>query len=85
MILFVLQILADCQKISEHFELPVVFPMHPRTQKMVPKFSLSTEGIRVIDPLGYLQFLMLESKSALILTDSGGVQEEEPASFLYRV
>ncbi len=43
---------------------------------MVHEFSLSTEGIRVIDPVGYLQFLLLESMAALILTDSGGVQEE---------
>ena len=43
---------------------------------MVEEFSLSTEGIRVIDPVGYLEFLILESKAALILTDSGGVQEE---------
>ena len=70
------EILTGLKKISEHFELPVIFPMHPRTQKMVREFSLSTEGIRVIDPVGYLEFLLLESKSALILTDSGGVQEE---------
>ena len=43
---------------------------------MVREFSLSTEGIRVIDPVGYLEFLILESKAALLLTDSGGVQEE---------
>jgi UDP-N-acetylglucosamine 2-epimerase (non-hydrolysing) len=70
------EILAGLKKISQHFGLPVIFPMHPRTQKMVHEFSLSTEGIRVIDPIGYLEFLILESLSALILTDSGGVQEE---------
>jgi len=69
-------ILTGLKQISAHFALPVVFPMHPRTQKMVREFSLSTEGIRVIDPVGYLQFLILESKAAVILTDSGGVQEE---------
>jgi UDP-N-acetylglucosamine 2-epimerase (non-hydrolysing) len=54
----------------------VVFPMHPRTQKMVREYSLSTEGIRVMNPVGYLEFLVLESKAALLLTDSGGIQEE---------
>jgi len=70
------EILTGLKKISEHFGLPVIFPMHPRTQKMVQEFSLSTEGIRVIDPVGYLEFLVLESSAALLLTDSGGVQEE---------
>jgi len=70
------QILTGLKKVSEHFGFPVVFPMHPRTRKMVREFSLSTKGIRVIDPVGYLEFLMLESMSALLLTDSGGVQEE---------
>jgi UDP-N-acetylglucosamine 2-epimerase (non-hydrolysing) len=58
------------------YGFPVVFPMYPRTRKMVREFSLSTEGIRVMDPVGYLEFLVLESMAALILTDSGGVQEE---------
>jgi UDP-N-acetylglucosamine 2-epimerase (non-hydrolysing) len=69
-------ILSGLRTISAHFDLPLIFPMHPRTQKMVSEFSLSTEGIRVIDPVGYLEFLLLESKAALLLTDSGGVQEE---------
>jgi len=50
--------------------------MHPRAQKMVREFSLSTEVIRVMDPVGYLEFLVLELMAVLILTDSGGVQEE---------
>jgi len=70
------EILSGLKKISEHFDLPVVFPMHPRTQKRILEFSLSTKGIRVIDPVGYLEFLILESMAALILTDSGGIQEE---------
>jgi UDP-N-acetylglucosamine 2-epimerase (non-hydrolysing) len=70
------RIMTGLRMISGHFGLPVIFPMHPRTQKMVREFSLSTEGIRVMDPVGYLEFLVLESKAALILTDSGGVQEE---------
>jgi UDP-N-acetylglucosamine 2-epimerase (non-hydrolysing) len=70
------EILTGLKKLSEHFELPVIFSMHPRTQKMVREFSLSTEGIHVLDPVGYLEFLLLESMAGLILTDSGGVQEE---------
>jgi UDP-N-acetylglucosamine 2-epimerase (non-hydrolysing) len=70
------RILTGLKKIAEHFGLPVIFPMHPRTQKMVHEFFLSTEGIRVIDPVGYLEFLLLESSAAVLLTDSGGVQEE---------
>lgn len=69
-------ILAGLKNISAQYGLPVIFPMHPRTQKMVREFSLSTQGIQVIDPVGYLEFLILESKAALLLTDSGGVQEE---------
>jgi UDP-N-acetylglucosamine 2-epimerase (non-hydrolysing) len=69
-------ILAGLKNISEYFGLRVIFPMHPRTRKMVREFSLTTEGIQVMDPVGYLEFLMLESMAALILTDSGGVQEE---------
>jgi UDP-N-acetylglucosamine 2-epimerase (non-hydrolysing) len=69
-------ILAGLRNVSAQFGLPVVFPMHPRTQKMVKEFSLSIEGIRVMDPLGYLEFLVLESRAALLLTDSGGIQEE---------
>jgi UDP-N-acetylglucosamine 2-epimerase (non-hydrolysing) len=70
------EILTGLKNISKHYGLPVVFPMHPRTQKMVREFSLSTEGIRVIDPVGYLEFLIRESKAELFLTDSGGVQYE---------
>lgn len=69
-------ILTGLKKISERYGFPVVFPMHPRTQKMVGEFSLSMDGIHVMDPVGYLEFLILESKAALILTDSGGLQEE---------
>jgi len=53
--------------------LPVVFPAHPRTRG---RLAGSTSGIRTIDPLGYLDFLRLQSQARLVLTDSGGVQEE---------
>ena len=59
---------------------PAVFPCHPRTKKMIDQFGLasllSSSRVRVIDPLGYLDMLRLESEAAVILTDSGGVQKE---------
>jgi UDP-N-acetylglucosamine 2-epimerase (non-hydrolysing) len=56
-------------------ELPVVFPVHPRTRKMMEGLDVAP-GITVIDPVGYLDFLSLEADAAAVLTDSGGVQEE---------
>jgi UDP-N-acetylglucosamine 2-epimerase (non-hydrolysing) len=56
--------------------LPVVFPVHPRTEKMMREFSLSAEGIMFVKPVGYLEFLRLEAGARLVLTDSGGLQEE---------
>jgi UDP-N-acetylglucosamine 2-epimerase (non-hydrolysing) len=58
------------------YGIPIIFPMHPRTQKMMEEFGISDEGISIISPVGYLEFLELESHARLILTDSGGVQEE---------
>ena len=57
-------------------ELPVVFPMHPRTRARVSGDILDSPGIHAVDPLGYLDFVALEASAAGVLTDSGGVQEE---------
>jgi UDP-N-acetylglucosamine 2-epimerase (non-hydrolysing) len=54
--------------------LPVLFPAHPRTRKMLRGRVAS--GIELIDPVGYLDFLSLEADAAAVLTDSGGIQEE---------
>ena len=60
--------------------LTVVFPAHPRTQRRMREFGVEpAPGVRVIDPLGYLDFLKLWSNSKLTLTDSGGLQEETTA------
>lgn len=63
--------------------LPIVFPVHPRTRANIGRFGLETKiagsGIRLIDPLGYLDFLNVYSGSRLVLTDSGGLQEETTA------
>lgn len=60
-------------------ELPVVFPMHPRTHKMCEQFGISLNvepGLRVIEPIGYHDSLCLTEQARLVLTDSGGLQEE---------
>jgi UDP-N-acetylglucosamine 2-epimerase (non-hydrolysing) len=57
-------------------ELPIVFPCHPRTQTQIRRHGIAFKEIREIDPLGYLDFLCLMSQSRLVLTDSGGIQEE---------
>lgn len=70
-------ILNGFSQIYRELGLPIVFPAHPRTVKMIEEFGFKVpEGTRLIEPVGYLEFLQLESSSRLILTDSGGVQEE---------
>lgn len=70
------EILKGFSLISEEFSLPVVFPVHPRTRKRIEEFGLDLDGVRAIDPVGFLEFLQLEAGARLALTDSGGVQEE---------
>ena len=56
-------------------EFPVVFPVHPRTRKMIEHRALG-ESLHLVEPVGYLEFLSLQADAAAVLTDSGGVQEE---------
>jgi UDP-N-acetylglucosamine 2-epimerase (non-hydrolysing) len=73
------QVLADIAR-----ELPIVFPIHPRTRKMVEhagladRFSTAArpEGLWMTEPLGYLEFLHLNMNARMVITDSGGLQEE---------
>jgi UDP-N-acetylglucosamine 2-epimerase (non-hydrolysing) len=60
--------------------VPVVFPVHPRTRARMNSENLATDGILLLEPLGYIEFISLVASSAALLTDSGGVQEE--ATFL---
>ncbi|AKB53799.1 UDP-N-acetylglucosamine 2-epimerase [Methanosarcina sp. A14] len=69
-------IIIGLKLIKDYFSLPIVFPIHPRTEKMVEKLGLSLEGIDVIPPQGFLEFLQLEANAKFVLTDSGGLQEE---------
>ncbi|MBB3837704.1 UDP-N-acetylglucosamine 2-epimerase (non-hydrolyzing) [Runella defluvii] len=72
----ILQIVADTVKYKK-----VIFPIHPRTRSNIEKFGLSDqlasiEGMLLTEPQGYLEFLHLMENSALVVTDSGGIQEE---------
>ena len=70
-----LPILKALDELSE--VLPIIFPVHPRTrQKWSAQLAQANPKLRVIDPLGYLEFLALEKNAKVVLTDSGGIQEE---------
>jgi len=69
-------ILKGLDKVGSEFHLPVVYPIHPRSQKMMNQFGLKPRKLKLIEPVDFLDFLQLESNARLILTDSGGVQEE---------
>ena len=76
------RILSALEEIQQ--KIPIVFPVHPRTQKCIEAHGLADRftraaGIRRVEPLGYLEFLSLTSRAKLILTDSGGLQEESTA------
>ena len=68
-------------KISQ--QLPIIFPLHPRTRAMIEKFGLAelldTPEILLLPPMGYLEMLGLMKDARLVLTDSGGIQEETTA------
>ena len=68
--------------LKELSDMNIIFPIHPRTKKTLEDFKLFDElnnlsHVHIIKPIGYLDFLQLTSKSTLILTDSGGLQEED--------
>lgn len=75
-------LLAGLQRISAEFQRPVIFPMHPRTRRRLVEWDMGDAvanrdpGLRIIDPVGYLDFLYLLANTQLVLTDSGGIQEE---------
>ena len=69
------------EALKELNDMNIIFPIHPRTKNTLENFGLfdelnSQEHVHIVKPVGYLDFLLLTSKSTLILTDSGGLQEE---------
>lgn len=69
------------EALKELNQMNIIFPIHPRTKNTLENFGLfdelnDLEHVHIVKPIGYLDFLLLTSKSTLILTDSGGLQEE---------
>jgi len=59
-----------------HEQLEVVFPVHPRTRQRIEQFGINIEKLHLLEPLPYIEFLSLQSRAAVVITDSGGIQEE---------
>jgi len=77
------EILSGMSLVQEKLKLPLIFPLHPRTKHRIREFKLNIpKNIKIISPQGFLDFLALENNAKLVLTDSGGMQEE---CFILRV
>jgi UDP-N-acetylglucosamine 2-epimerase (non-hydrolysing) len=57
-------------------ELSIVFPVHPRTRQRIAEFGIDTQNLKLLDPIPYIEFLSLQSRATVVITDSGGIQEE---------
>jgi UDP-N-acetylglucosamine 2-epimerase (non-hydrolysing) len=57
-------------------DIPLVFPVHPRTRKALAESRVKLPNVRLAEPLGYLEFMKLVTSARFVLTDSGGIQEE---------
>lgn len=69
-------ILLGLEQVQNKTGFKVVFPIHPRTKKNLEFFDIEITDLMMVDPVGYLDFLWLEKNARLVMTDSGGVQEE---------
>jgi len=79
-----LAVLKTFMEVIAESPLPIVYPMHPRTKKRLQESNLyvkieKLKNVRILPPLGYLDFLTLMRKCEVIITDSGGIQEEATA------
>jgi len=72
-----LELLAIFDKLHAKYSQTIVWPIHPRTQAKLTEFSIEVPSyLKLLPPIGYLDFIQLQKKAQLILTDSGGIQEE---------
>lgn len=69
-------ILDGLEAVAAEYRLPLLYPVHPHSRRRMEELALAPAHVRLIDPVDFLDFLQLEKGARLILTDSGGVQEE---------
>lgn len=69
-------ILLALRTLASRHKCPAIYPIHPHSRKNIELFGLDSQGLTLIEPTNYMGFLALELNAALVLTDSGGVQEE---------
>ena len=67
-------ILESLLDINAHLE--VVFPVHPRTRQRIAEFGLDATKLHLLEPMPYIEFLALQQRATVVITDSGGIQEE---------
>ncbi len=70
------RILHGLEKVEKEFHLPLIYPLHPRSRKKMREFKIEPTTVKLIGPIDFLSFLRLEAGARVVLTDSGGVQEE---------
>lgn len=71
----VLKRIVECM-VGVSAELGVVFPVHPRTRRRIHEFGTDTTNLHLLEPMPYVDFLALQARAAVVITDSGGIQEE---------
>jgi UDP-N-acetylglucosamine 2-epimerase (non-hydrolysing) len=68
------ELLNSLTKVSK--ELSIIFPVHPRTRQRIAEFGIDSRNLLLLDPMPYIEFLALQTRAAVVITDSGGIQEE---------
>ena len=74
--IFLFQLMRNLQRLSTKYSIPVIISLHPRTKTIIRNCGMSTEGLIILDPLNFNDFLNLESNAFCVISDSGTVQEE---------
>lgn len=73
---FLVRLIRSLRKLNIQYDMPVIVSLHPRTKLALTTFGIPTNGLTILDPLGFDRFLNLESKAFCVISDSGTVQEE---------